>query len=117
MKLELRSRDLPLTPSLRRHCERRIAHALGRFRHKLGHVSVRLFDVNGPRGGEDKCCRILIDVIGGRLIVLEEHDADLWAAIDCAAGRAGHTVARELARVRAVQDDRRRWSVPDAQTA
>lgn len=101
MNLELRARDLSLTPSLREYCERRIAHALGRFGERIERVALRLSDVNGPRGGKDKRCRILVALSGGRWIVLEEVDASTYTAIDSAAGRIGQTVARELARARA----------------
>jgi len=59
---------------------------------------VRLSDVNGPRGGVDKCCRIQIILKGLPDVVIEDVEADLYVAIDRATERAGRTVVRKVDR-------------------
>ena len=61
---------------------------------------VRLSDINGPRGGEDKCCHIQVALAHLPDVVIEDTEADLYAAIDRAADRAAHTVGRRLMRKR-----------------
>jgi ribosome-associated translation inhibitor RaiA len=61
---------------------------------------VRLCDINGPRGGEDKCCRIQIIMPHLPDVVIEDTMANLYCAIDRASDRAGRTVGRRLARQR-----------------
>ena len=61
-------------------------------------VTVRLSDINGPRGGEDKRCHIALRLKGLPRLVIEDTEADLYVAIDRAAERAGRTVQRRLAR-------------------
>ena len=61
-------------------------------------VTVRLSDINGPRGGEDKRCHIALRLKGLPRLVIEDTEADLYVAIDRAAERAGRTLARRLAR-------------------
>lgn len=71
--------------------------ALGRFRSRIRSVTVRLADVNGPRGGVDKTCLVTIRLDASkRLIVIEETDADAVVAIDRATDRASRAVARAL---------------------
>lgn len=100
MRLDIRGRHLPLTPAIHAHVARRLHFALGRFGASLARVAVRVTDVNGPRGGVDKRCQILVDA-PGRRITIDEVDRDLYVAIDRAAERAGRATERALARLRA----------------
>ena len=52
--------------------------------------------MNGPRGGNDKRCLIVIIVRGAREVTIDDVQADMYAAIDSAVGRAGQSVARAL---------------------
>ena len=100
MQLDIRGRRLALTPAMVDHVARRIRFALGRFDGRVRRVTARIGDVNGPRGGIDKRCRLHVD-LGGRPVTIDELDADLYAAVDRAAERAGRAVQRTLARLRA----------------
>ena len=42
------------------HIERRLRFALDRFGDRIARVFVFLHDRNGPRGGIDKICRVLV---------------------------------------------------------
>ena len=100
MHVHIQARGFPLTDSLREHTERRLRFALGWADDCLRQVSVRLSDENGPRGGEDKRCRIQITFPGAPSVVIEDTETDLYVAIDRAADRAGRSVARWLERQR-----------------
>ena len=98
MKFEIVSRDFELTDSLRAYIERRINFTFsGRF-DQIKSIQVRLSDINGPRGGIDKRCRIQIAVPRLKYIVVEDTESNLYVAIDRAMDRAGRTVNRRLAR-------------------
>lgn len=86
--------------ALRAHIERRIGFALARFSDGLGSVLVRLDDLNGPRGGIDKRCRVLLrgPAFGERLV--EEVDCAWVPVIDRTLSLAGRAVARALERGR-----------------
>jgi len=107
MKLDIRGRQMQVTPAMRRHTERRLRFALGRFGTRLDRVTVRLFDVNGPRGGTDKWCRISVGLPATATVVVEDGDSDLYAAIDRAAERVGRMVGRRVQRRRTLAIDRR----------
>ena len=100
MHIHIQARGFALTDSLREHIERRLRFAIGWADDRLRRVSVRLSDENGPRGGEDKRCRIQIAFPGAPSVVIEDTEADLYVAIDRAADRAGRSVARRLERQR-----------------
>lgn len=100
MKIHVRSRQLHLGDEVRAHVERRLAFSLDRFRDRVGRVTVNLMDVNGPRGGEDKACRIEARLRPTGAVFADGFATDLLAAVDLAAARAAATVARALKRER-----------------
>jgi len=98
MNVQMRGQGTQVSEALRTHVERCLGFALGRFGNRIDRVNVWLADVNGPRGGVDKRCRI-----GGRLrptgiAFVVKTASDPYVAIGRAAGRAGSAVARRLAR-------------------
>jgi len=100
MKVTVRTLGMEPTEAIGSHAERRVQFAIGRFGARIGAVSVRLGDANGPRGGCDKTCRLVATVEGAGQVVVEDEDPDLYAAIDRATTRLGRAVARALERRR-----------------
>ena len=101
------------------HCDidRRLEFALGRFGPAIRQVVVRVVDINGPRGGVDKRCRITVALrgAGGSSITVDYSDDDLYAAIMRACDRAERAVRRTLERKRAKYGyHRRRMAEADA---
>jgi len=100
MQIDIQALGFRLTPALQAHTVRRMHFALGRSDAQVLRLSVRLSDLNGPRGGDDKCCHVRIKLADAPEVVIEDIEADLYNAIDRAADRAGRTVARRLERLR-----------------
>ena len=101
MDVHIQIRGTDLTEAIRNYVERRLCFSLGRFASRLGRVSVRIADVNGPRGGVDKACRISVKLVhSGETVVQETVDANLYVAIDHATDRIGQTCGRDLRRLR-----------------
>lgn len=100
MNITIQAKGLELTGGLREHVERRLNFALDRAHYHIDKVSVRLSDQNGPRGGEDKRCQVVVHLDGSAPVLVEHTEADLLLAIDRAADRTGQTLARQLDRRR-----------------
>ena len=98
MRIEIRGRNVEIEPSLRSHIERQLSFAMGRFGPRIEWLTVRVEDVNGPRGGNDKRCRIEVDLIRSKNVMVEEFDSDPYTAAARAVTRAGRSVARQLGR-------------------
>lgn len=98
MQIQIHCDDFDLTEGLRDHIVKRLAYALNHGRDMVSRVVVRLSDVNGPRGGVDKCCGIEVRLKGASTIVIDDTQADLYVAIDRAAERTGRTLDRRIAR-------------------
>src|SRR6478752_7551077 len=58
MRIEIHAGKFSLTESLRKHIERRIQFTLSWAQQGLQKVVLRLDDINGPKGGADKSCRV-----------------------------------------------------------
>ncbi|MCW9047024.1 MAG: HPF/RaiA family ribosome-associated protein [Gammaproteobacteria bacterium] len=100
MQIDIQARNFSLTQALRSYIERRLAYALGTRDEHIQRILVRLSDINGPRGGEDKCCHIQVVLPRLSDVIIEDIEVDMYAAIDRATDRAGRTVGRKLARQR-----------------
>ena len=100
MQIEIQARNFSLTSALRGHVERRLGFALSTRHEYIDRIEVRLSDINGPRGGQDKCC--LIQVILPQItdVVVEDTESNMYAAINRAVDRTSRTVARRLERHR-----------------
>ncbi len=98
MRVDIRGRDVYITESLRAHIERKLGFALDRFTGQIREVRVMLADLNGPRGGIDKCCQLEISLAPSSKIVMEDRASNVYAAIDRLADKAGIYVGRRLER-------------------
>ena len=99
MNLEFHSSRIAVSESTQNYTQRRLAFALGRFDDVVQGVIVSLQDINGPRGGIDKLCRIRVKLLGQKApVIAEVLDTDISPAIDMAADRIGRAVARQIDR-------------------
>ena len=100
MQIEIQARSFTLSDALREHIQRRLGFALSTHDEHIQRILVRLSDINGPRGGDDKQCHIQVLLSQLPDVIIEDTEADMHVAIDRAADRAGRTVGRRLSRQR-----------------
>jgi putative sigma-54 modulation protein len=96
MRLRLAARGVELSTELKDYVRLRIHFSLGRFAGKIRSLSIRLADVNGPRGGVDKACDIRVDVGLRQQVAVRERQASVYAAVAFALDRAERAVQRQL---------------------
>lgn len=100
MKIEIHGLAEPAAPELVDHLNRRVQFAIGRFGPRIRRIQVRLDDVNGPKGGRDKLCHVLVQTREAGNVVIEEIADDFFAATARAADRLGRSIRRKLERKR-----------------
>lgn len=100
MNIEIQTRHFMLTEAINEHVQRRLSFALSSRFQQIKRIIVRLSDINGPRGGNDKRCHIQISLPRQADVVIEDVQADLYVAVDRAANRASRTISRRLSRLR-----------------
>jgi ribosome-associated translation inhibitor RaiA len=84
MKVDIHARHFTLSESLRNAVHReigRLAQALGA---RITRISVRLFDVNGLRGGRDKGCLVHAQFTDGSSVIGSDVDDDLYRSVAAA---------------------------------
>lgn len=97
MQLSIRSRGFKLTEALSAHITKRFQSALRNASRRIQEVTVRLRDINGStRGGVDKHCQVELRLADGGTMVIRETDANMYTAIDRAAGRSKRNVLERL---------------------
>jgi len=94
----IRAESVPIDGADRDYLRRKLGTKLGKFARAVERVSVRLRDVNGPRGGIDKRCAIKVVLTGLPSVVVEEQHASLQAAMDRAIAGAERAVRRSMKR-------------------
>ena len=78
----------------------KLGSKLGKFADSIERVSVRIKDVNGPRGGADQVCQIKVVLIGLPSVVFEAQDSSLDRAASKALGGIQRSVRQSLQRRR-----------------
>ena len=100
MNIDIQTSGLSASPGLRRFVRRRVDFAFSTRSDQIGRILVRLADVNGPRGGDDKSCLVQVRMPGQPDVIVENIESNLYVAIHRAIDRAGWTTARKLERQR-----------------
>ena len=100
MELSIRAIEISPTPALAGHVQDRLEAALNQYGQRVGRVVVQLRDINGPRGGADKCCQLKVDLPGAGSVLVKQTGEDLYAAVSHAADRVKVAVGRKLSRRR-----------------
>jgi putative sigma-54 modulation protein len=80
--------------------QKRLKFALDTRYQQVKRVEVMLSDINGPKGGEDKRCQILLKINGQTDVVVDDVQSYLYPAIDRAVSRASRSVAKRVTRLR-----------------
>jgi hypothetical protein len=108
---EVRAKSDCIENDVRRFAERRIGFALDRLRN-IRRIAVSIEDVNGPKGGVDKHCRILAE-FGFASIVIDEMQPSWQSAVTNAIRRLARTATKEMQRINRASSHNRRRTPPN----
>ncbi len=93
MQVIFETRD-PQAAGLRQLAVTRLQFVLRRVRWLVPRATLRLSDLNGPRGGVDKRCQVELDTDANGKVVISAVARDWRSAIDSALGRAARVLLR-----------------------
>jgi putative sigma-54 modulation protein len=96
MQIDIHTSRLTLLPERREQIEHRADQCLGAWASQIGGVSVHLADLNGPTGGVDTRCRVLVMLDNAPDVVVEDVDSDLGDLITACFEQAQRAVAKRL---------------------
>ena len=98
MPIQIQAQGFTLTDLLERHILQRIDAGLGTHIAHASLLRVSLRDINGPKGGADKHCRVHIALPKQPDIVVNDTQTNMYRAIDSALRRARHALTRRHSR-------------------
>ena len=96
----IRALGANLSKDTRTEIRNKLNRKLGKFAKAIERVSVRVKDINGPRGGIDQVCRIKVVLSNLSSVVFEAQDASLDVAIGSALTGIERAARRSLQRRR-----------------
>lgn len=100
MKIAFAFRGLERSSSLVDMATRRLEKELRRFGASIHNVDVQIGDVNGPKGGEDKYCRINVSIPTLASVSVSGSAPDAYQAVHLAVVRLGRALGNRLGRRR-----------------
>lgn len=100
MKITIRARHLDLTTELQDEIRRRIHLAFGRLGSWVRAVDVTVADINGPKGGADKQCRLRVRGPALAGVFIEQIGVASLPTIASALDRAEQVIVRKMSRRR-----------------
>ena len=106
LAIEVRSKSPSVDVEVAQFVQYRMSFALDRLRH-LRRILVYVEDVNGPKGGTDKRCRIVAE-FAFSTILAQETQSTWQSAITRAIHRIARNAARQLQRMNRAPAHRRR---------
>ena len=114
LKGRITSDELCLDPALIEHPERRLNFSFSAIQNHVLLLHDRLRDLNGPRGGNDNQCQILVSIAGSSEVVIKQVHDDFLTAIDLAAQRSAYQAGRRMLK-KCKAALRQRFFFPDIQ--
>lgn len=94
MRLNVTVRGVTMDPSLESLMQHKLHYALDRFGTWVQKVEVALEDVNGPKGGVDKRCRMMVTVPRHPEVVIEGRGEEAMGVVTEVIDRAALALDR-----------------------
>jgi len=96
MQTVIHSNDFALTGALDSFIRSHTRKSMRVCSDQIQRVVIRLKDINGPKGGDDKECSVEVQVANFSPIVVRKRSSDAYASIRTALGQASRTTLRQL---------------------
>ncbi|MBA6336055.1 MULTISPECIES: hypothetical protein [unclassified Colwellia] len=91
LKIELSSENLS-------HIRDKARHMFNKFYDRVQVIKVTIDDINGPKGGKDKHCRVVIYSKGMPDIVVTDNQSSVMSAVNIALSRARASFLKKVKR-------------------
>ncbi len=101
MQTAIHSSDFALTTALENFIHQQAGKSMKVCADRVERLVVRLKDVNGPKGGQDKECSVEVKMAHCEPIVVSKRSSDAYASIRKALSRASRVTVRRIGKRRA----------------
>jgi putative sigma-54 modulation protein len=98
-----------------RKMARRVRLALSRFATSIQAITIRITDINGPKGGEDTRCIVSVKLASAGEVVVQGEGEKVFSVLNHCLSRVERAVSRSLNRCRdtPIRMNRRRLKAED----
>ena len=103
MQINVTSTNLVVSKKVKEELTSRIKSVFGRTQDRITKASVTLSDVNGPKGGRDKECKVKLTLPGHPTILVMARKDNMFKAIATALSTANITLKKKLKKHRELQ--------------
>lgn len=103
MEMIIQSQGFKLTPALKSFTRDQVTRAMGSCSGEIQRVVIRLRDINGPKGGNDKYCSVEIKFSNHPITVVKKTSSDMYFSVRKTASQAARTALRQLKRRRVMR--------------
>jgi ribosomal subunit interface protein len=100
MDIKVTARNVTLTEAIKHHVHDRLTAALDQYAQHVTWAEVILTDENGPKGGRDMTCQILVQCHRGRPLTIKRCGEDLYANVSLAADKTKRRVGQQVRRLK-----------------
>ena len=107
MKVQFNDQTGLLSSAAIHKANTKLASSLSKFGNRVQSVTLSICDSNGPKGGIDKECKVLIKLKNMGEVTASANDESLSSAIAKTINRGERAVARRLQRNSLIDRDRR----------
>ncbi len=104
MKITINTRNSAKHQDFFEYIEYRLGFAFSRIRDSIHSITITLSDINGPKGGIDKQCKVIIKAKALPAIVITERQSEIKHAIDRAIRRSGEKMIQQIKRKKIVNN-------------
>ncbi len=96
MELTINNKNLDLTNENIARITQKTRRMFNKVSDKIQKINVTLNDVNGPKGGKDKRCQVVIQTVGMSDVVINDSQTSIGSAVSIALSRARITLIRKI---------------------
>ncbi len=98
MKLKINCQNIDGSNDVIAYVDHRLSFSFSNWREMIDALSISIADINGPRSGIDKQCRVVAIASGLEPVVVTERRQNVRHAIDRALARASRTLNSRVKR-------------------
>ena len=106
MELTVTNLNIDLCHENRSLIRQKTRQTFNKVCHSVQRIKVIINDINGPKGGKDKHCRVIIYAKGMPDIIITDNQTTVMAAVNIALSRARVTLLRKVKRKQKYQPNR-----------
>jgi len=107
MQTVIQSKDYALTEALQSFIREHAKKSMNSCNNHIKQLNIRLKDINGPKGGEDKECLVEVKLANHAPIVVVKRSSDAYQSIRNALSRASRITLRKVGKRRTKKTDSR----------